>query len=104
MPTVDDEGGVPAPAPPGRRSRGRLTRRARAALPLHRPDPMDVLDAGLAITAGLAEGPGGGRATDALHRLGTLVGATAAGLVGPAEPETGTAGPAPDVAWWGPGR
>ncbi|MDN5915758.1 MAG: histidine kinase [Pseudonocardia sp.] len=65
---------------------------------------MDVLAAGVAITAGLAEGPAGNRAPDALHRLGTLIGATSAGLVGPAGPETGPARQEPAIAWWGPGR
>ncbi|MBP2370748.1 sensor histidine kinase [Pseudonocardia parietis] len=57
-------------------------------------DATEVLDAGVAVAAGLRAPAGSPVAVEALRRLAGLCGADAAGLLLPGRPET----------WWGPGR
>ncbi|SFM94007.1 two-component system, LytT family, sensor kinase [Pseudonocardia ammonioxydans] len=73
--------------------RPRFTDRFRAAG--HTPaDPAEILDAGVAVAAGLREPAGSPAAVDALRRLAGLCGADAVGLLLPGGRET----------WWGPDR
>ncbi|MFC4460493.1 sensor histidine kinase [Pseudonocardia nematodicida] len=59
-----------------------------------RPDPTEVLDAGVAVAAGLREPAGSPAAVEALRRLAGLCGANAVGLLRSGQ----------DTGWWGPDR
>ncbi|ANY09829.1 hypothetical protein AFB00_05880 [Pseudonocardia sp. HH130630-07] len=58
------------------------------------PDPVAVLETGVAVAAGLREPGGSPAAVDALRRLAGLCGADSVGLLRPGHPET----------WFGPRR
>ncbi|OLL75851.1 putative two-component system sensor kinase [Pseudonocardia sp. Ae168_Ps1] len=91
---ADEDSDRGARVPGGRTSlRPRLTGRFRSAT-TPPSDPAEVLEAGVAVAAGLREPAGSPAATDALRRLAGLCGARSAGLLLPGRAPT----------WCGPDR